>query len=44
MDLGIEKARITTISYGEEHPVDPGHNEEAWALNRRDQFEITVKK
>ncbi len=44
MDLGIDKARISTISYGEDRPVDPGHNEEAWALNRRDQFEITVKK
>ncbi|NPU85925.1 MAG: peptidoglycan-associated lipoprotein Pal [Syntrophaceae bacterium] len=44
MDLGIDKARITTISYGEERPLDPGHTEEAWALNRRDHFEITVKK
>ena len=37
-DLGIDKARIETISYGEEHPLDPGHNEEAWAKNRRAHF------
>ncbi|GBD43946.1 Outer membrane lipoprotein Omp16 [bacterium HR40] len=32
---GIPADRILTISYGEERPVDPGHNESAWALNRR---------
>lgn len=32
---GIGSERILTISYGEERPVDPGHNEAAWALNRR---------
>ncbi len=36
--LGIEAGRIRTISYGKERPVDPGHNEEAWARNRRAQF------
>lgn len=36
--LGIEANRIDTISYGFEHPVDPNHNEKAWALNRRDDF------
>ena len=33
--LGIESKRINTISYGEEKPVDIGHDEEAWARNRR---------
>jgi peptidoglycan-associated lipoprotein len=33
--LGISPDRISTISYGEERPLDPGHNEEAWAKNRR---------
>ena len=28
---GIDAGRITTKSMGEEQPVDPGHNEEAWA-------------
>jgi peptidoglycan-associated lipoprotein len=38
INLGISGARLTTISYGEEKPLDPGHNEEAWAKNRRDAF------
>jgi peptidoglycan-associated lipoprotein len=40
IDLGIDAARLDTISYGEEKPVDAGHNEEAWAKNRRDHFII----
>jgi peptidoglycan-associated lipoprotein len=39
-DLGIPESRLTTISYGKEKPVDPGHNETAWAANRRVHFEI----
>lgn len=38
VDLGIAASRLTCISYGEERPLDPGHNEEAWAKNRRAQF------
>jgi peptidoglycan-associated lipoprotein len=26
---------MNTISYGEERPLDPGHNEAAWVKNRR---------
>ena len=37
-NLGISGARITTISYGEEKPVDMGKTEEAWAKNRRAAF------
>lgn len=33
--LGVDPAIIETISYGKERPVDPRHNEEAWAKNRR---------
>lgn len=40
VDLGIDPMRMTTISYGEERPVDPRHNEEAWAKNRRDHFVV----
>ena len=40
VDLGIAGTRLTCISYGEERPVDPGHNEEAWAKNRRAHFTI----
>ncbi len=38
VELGISPDRITTISYGEERPADPGHDEAAWAKNRRAQF------
>ena len=37
---GIAAVRIHTISYGEEFPVDPRHNEEAWAKNRRAVFKV----
>ncbi len=40
VDLGVPASRLTTISYGEERPVDPGHNEAAWAKNRRCNFVI----
>jgi peptidoglycan-associated lipoprotein len=40
VDLGIDETLLTTISYGEERPVDPGHNEEAWAKNRRTHFVV----
>jgi peptidoglycan-associated lipoprotein len=38
---GIDAGRISTRSAGEEQPVDPGHNEDAWAKNRRDEFSAT---
>jgi len=38
--LGIDAARLQTISFGEERPVDPGHNEAAWAKNRRVDFKV----
>jgi peptidoglycan-associated lipoprotein len=43
VSLGISAARISTISYGKEKPMDPGHNEEAWAKNRRAHTIITSK-
>ncbi len=33
--LGISPARLYTITYGEDKPVDTGHNKKAWAKNRR---------
>lgn len=36
--LGVPADRLSIISYGEEKPIDPGQNEEAWAKNRRAQF------
>ncbi len=38
--LGITGARLATISYGFENPVDKGHTEDAWAKNRRAEFKI----
>jgi peptidoglycan-associated lipoprotein len=38
---GIDASRISTRSAGEEQPVDPGHTEDAWAKNRRDEFSAT---
>jgi peptidoglycan-associated lipoprotein len=39
-DMGLTQLTIQTQSYGEEHPVDAGHSEEAWAKNRRACFVI----
>ena len=33
--LGISPSRLYTITYGEDKPVDTGHNEKAWTKNRR---------
>ena len=38
---GVNAARLSTISYGKERPIDPGHDEAAWARNRRAHFMIT---
>ncbi|MDA8430892.1 MAG: peptidoglycan-associated lipoprotein Pal [Geobacteraceae bacterium] len=38
--LGVPANRLTTISYGNEHPAVAGHDEAAWAKNRRDDFVI----
>ncbi|HDQ04414.1 MAG TPA: peptidoglycan-associated lipoprotein, partial [Deltaproteobacteria bacterium] len=40
VNLGVAAARIQTISYGEERPLDPRSNEEAWAKNRRAHFRV----
>jgi peptidoglycan-associated lipoprotein len=32
---GVSEGQLTTVSYGEERPADPGHDEAAWAKNRR---------
>jgi len=43
ISLGIPSDRVSTISYGEEKPLDPGHREEAWAKNRRAHTIIVSK-
>jgi peptidoglycan-associated lipoprotein len=38
---GIQPSRLTLLSFGEEKPARPGHSEGDWALNRRDEFQVT---
>ena len=40
---GIPADRLRTVSYGKEFPFDPGHDEAAFAKNRRAHFVITAK-
>lgn len=40
VSLGVPAERLSFISYGKEKPLDPGHDEAAWAKNRRDEFVI----
>ena len=42
-DLGVPADRLSVISYGKEKPADPGHDEAAWAKNRRDEFVVPEK-
>ena len=43
VSLGIPAERLKTVSYGKEFPFDPGHDEAAWAKNRRAHFVVTSK-
>lgn len=40
IEVGVAEYRIRTVSFGEERPLFEGSNEEAWAMNRRDDFVI----
>jgi peptidoglycan-associated lipoprotein len=39
--LGVSADRLRTTSYGKERPLDPGHDEAAWARNRRAHFAVS---
>jgi len=43
LSLGIGADRIKIISYGKSQPINPGHDESAWQMNRRAQFLIIEK-
>ena len=43
VSVGISADRLRTVSYGKEFPFEPGHDEAAWAKNRRAHFVITAK-
>jgi peptidoglycan-associated lipoprotein len=40
VSAGVDASRVDTVSYGEDHPVEPLHNEAAWSKNRRDDFTV----
>lgn len=40
VNLGIAESRLSTLSYGEERPINPGNDEAAWTENRRGDFVI----
>ena len=42
--LGVDPSRVRTISYGKDKPADPGHDEAAWAKNRRGEFVLLHPK
>ena len=41
--LGALADHLHTISYGEEKPADPGHEESSWAKNRRSEFKVSAR-
>jgi peptidoglycan-associated lipoprotein len=41
---GVDSSRMSIISYGKERPADDGHNEEAWAQNRRAKTVVSGSK
>lgn len=43
VSLGIPADNVRTVSYGKEFPFDAGHDDAAWARNRRAHFVITAK-
>ena len=43
VSAGVSKKRLKTISYGKSRPLDSGHDEAAWAKNRRTNFVVTME-
>ena len=41
---GVEASRVATRSYGEDRPAENGHDQSAWAKNRRDEFVLLHPK
>lgn len=39
---GVDASRLDIASYGKERPIASGHDESAWAQNRRDDFVVTA--
>ncbi len=43
LSTGVPADRLKIISYGKSQPLNPGHDESAWQMNRRAQFLIIEK-
>lgn len=43
ISLGISANRLSSVSFGEEKPMDPRSTEEAWAKNRRAHFVLKIE-
>jgi len=43
VSLGVDSARIKSVSYGKERPFATGHDEDSWQKNRRAHFVVTAK-
>jgi peptidoglycan-associated lipoprotein len=43
VSLGVDAARVKTVSYGKERPFATGHDEDSWQKNRRAHFVVTAK-
>ena len=41
---GVSADRIHTVSFGKDKPAEEGHNEAAWAKNRRGEFILVLPK
>ena len=41
--LGVSDSSLEAVSFGMEKPVDAGHNEDAWAKNRRVDLKYTAR-
>jgi peptidoglycan-associated lipoprotein len=41
VSAGVPEGRLSAISLGKERPKDPGHDEAAWAQNRRAHFAVS---
>lgn len=42
-NYGVSSGRLTKVSFGEEQPKAAGHDESAWAQNRRAAFRVQIK-
>jgi peptidoglycan-associated lipoprotein len=43
LSTGVAADRMKIISYGKSQPINPGHDESAWQMNRRAQFLVVEK-